>query len=116
MLIVPPTYPDGAISPRKQTRKREVTARNRWVTVYTTTLDLRTAARETRAKIDRLVVLTGKGALDSFDSDSSTGGLTTRGPSAPRPPVDPPPRRPPSHPTSPAGHSSHFRRKGAKGV
>ena len=82
---------------------RNVTARNRWATVNTATLDLRIAARETRAEIDKLVVLTGKGAMESLDSDSSTGRPTTRGPSAPRPPVDPQPLKP-QNPSKPLKH------------
>ena len=69
-------------------------AKTRWASANTVTLDLRIAARETRAEIDRLVALTGKGAMDGFDSDSSAGGLTTRGPPTPRPAVDPPPPHP----------------------
>ena len=76
-------------------------AKTRWASANTVTLDLRIAARETRAEIDRLVALTGKGAMDGFDSDSSAGGLTTRGPPTPRPPWIPPPRRPPLPPCLP---------------
>ena len=72
-----------------------MTARKHATAVNTATLDLRVAAKATRTEIDRLVAMAGKGTLDSYNSDSSTGGSQGRWETpAPRPPLDPPPRRP----------------------
>ena len=77
---------------------RAVTARSHASAVNTATLDLRVAVRKTRAEIDELATMAGKGTVDSHDSDSSTGGSWGRRDTpVPRPPVDPPPQRPPSH-------------------
>ena len=78
---------------------RAVTVRNRSqrqsTAVNIATLDLQIAARATRTEIDRLVAMSGKGTMDSCNSDSSTGGsLGLWETSVPRPPTDPPPRRP----------------------
>ena len=51
-----------------------MTARNQASAVNALTLDLQVAVRKTRAEIDELVTMAGKGTLDSHDSDSSTGG------------------------------------------
>jgi hypothetical protein len=71
---------------RLQKRLREqkseiqvVTAKNHATAVNTATLDLRVAARVTRAEIDMLVALSSKGTMDSCDSDSSTGGQALQG-------------------------------------
>ena len=65
---------------RDQERKiREVISRNRRGCVKTATLDLSTATRETNAKIDRLVALSGERAMDGYDSNSSAGGSASRG-------------------------------------
>ena len=75
---------------------RAITTRNQASAVNAATLDLRVAVRETRAEIARLVIMAGKGTLDSHDSDSSTGGSgRRRGTPTPRLPVDPLPQRPP---------------------
>ena len=65
---------------------REVIYRNRRSCVNTATLELRAAARDTKAKIDRLRALRGERLMDSYDSDSSASRSTSRGPSIPRPP------------------------------
>ena len=58
---------------------RAVTARNHASAVNAATLDLRVAVRKTRAEIDKLMTMAGKGTWDSHDSDSSTGGSWGRG-------------------------------------
>ena len=75
---------------------RAVTAKNQASSVNSATLDLRVAVRRTRSEIDKLVTMAGRGTLDSQDSDSSTGGSWGRRDTpALRPPVYPPPLRPP---------------------